>query len=109
MSGKETLLPKRRQRSLRETADVAAGVERQVKSLGRRVAKEDPESLGYLFTLNEALADAVRIAIEGQRRSGHTDGEIGEQLGTSRQAVEQRWPRERGDAAGATEPGGTGG
>jgi hypothetical protein len=94
LSGKETLPLGRRQRPLRETADVAAGVERLVKSLGRRVAQEDPESLAHLFTLNEALGDAVRLAIEGQRRSGHTDKELGQQLGVSRQAVEQRWPRE---------------
>jgi hypothetical protein len=33
------------------------------------------------------------VVIAGIRRSGFTDRQIGAVLGTTRQAVEQRWPR----------------
>jgi hypothetical protein len=43
--------------------------------------------------LEEAAKIAWEVAVQGIRRSGFTDREIGEALGTTRQAVEQRWPR----------------
>lgn len=86
----------------RETDEVAAGVCRQVASLGRRVGSEDPASLVYLAAVEEAARLARAGAVEALRETGYTDVQIGEVLGISRQAVQQAWPRtERFVGAGA--------
>ncbi len=71
---------------------MADAVCRLIRSLGKRVATEDPNGLKALLDLDRELAAAWQVAIDGLRRSAFTDGAIGEVLGTSRQAVEQRWP-----------------
>jgi hypothetical protein len=95
MSGKAALPARRpRQRpAYRETPDVVDAVERLIVAIGRRVATEDPEDLLHLRRLEEAVARAWRIAVDGQRRT-FSDREIGEALEVSRPAVTQRWPRE---------------
>jgi DNA-binding NarL/FixJ family response regulator len=70
-----------------------------IKSIGARAAVEDPDTLDFLLGLEKELREAWRVAITGLRASGFTDRQIGEQLGTSRQAVEQRWPHARETAA----------
>jgi hypothetical protein len=64
-----------------------------VMALGRRVGEEDPGDLRYLDSLDSALAAARALAVDGLRRGGATDVQIGEALGMTRQAVQQRWPR----------------
>jgi hypothetical protein len=61
--------------------------------MGKRIASEDPESLLLLRDLEDDVRQSWRVAIEGMRHSGFTDREIGEVLGTTRQAIEQKWPR----------------
>jgi hypothetical protein len=90
--GKAALPPERRQ--YRETPDVTAAVRRLVRALGKRIATEDPEALELLLDLEADLREAWRTAITGLRGSGFLDREIGDVLACSRQAVEQRWPRE---------------
>ena len=87
------LSPKRRERAYRETSDVVAGVRRQILAIGRRVAEEDPEDLGSLIVLQQALNEVWAEAIAGLRASGHTDTIIGQALGTTKQNVQKRWPR----------------
>jgi hypothetical protein len=77
----------------RETPDVTAATVRLIRSVGKRVAWEDPEDLAYLLKLDAALKEAWRTAVDGLRTHGATDRQIGQALGTTRQAVEQRWPR----------------
>ena len=84
-------LPLRRR--YRETPEVVAAIRRLVRAMGKRIAEEDPESLLLLRELDQEVRRAWQVAIEGIRCSGATDREIGEVLGTTRQAVEQRWPR----------------
>jgi hypothetical protein len=84
-----------RRRPYRDTDDVADGVCRLIRAVGRRIANEDPDDLRSLILLDAALRQAWADAIEGLRRSEFTDREIGRVLGTTRQAVEQRWPRRR--------------
>jgi hypothetical protein len=72
---------------------LAAAVGRQVDALAERTRTEDPDALLLLLALDEKLADAFRVTVAGLRASGFLDREIGEQLGVSRQAVEQKWPR----------------
>lgn len=97
LRGKETL-PARKRPVYRETPDVVAGACRFIQAIGRRIACEDPDDLAYLVTLDQELRQAWAAAVAGIRQSGFTDREIGQVLGTSRQAVEQRWPRYRSEA-----------
>jgi hypothetical protein len=90
--GKVTLSPRRRQR-YRETPEVVVATRRLIRAIGKRIATEDPPDLLLLAELEQEVRHAWQIAVEGIRGSGFTDREIGEVLGTTRQAVEQRWPR----------------
>lgn len=78
---------------MRDTSDVAGGARRMIRALGERVAEEDPADLRLLLRLRVELDRAMAVAVDGLRAGGHTDGDIGEVLGMSRQAVQQRWPR----------------
>ena len=77
----------------RETSEVVAAVCRLIRSVGHRVAQEDETSLVELQKLEEELRTAWCVAIAGLRAAQVTDGQIGQVLGVTRQAVEQRWPR----------------
>jgi hypothetical protein len=90
--GKLTLPARRR---YRETPEVVAATRRLVRVVGERIATEDPADLRLLFDLERDLRHAWSTAVSGIRSAGFTDREIGEVLGTTRQAVEQRWPREK--------------
>lgn len=76
----------------RETSTVVDAVCRLIRAVGRRVADEDTDGLLLLKALDDALKDAWKTAIEGQRRT-YTDGEIGRAIGRTKQAVALRWPR----------------
>lgn len=80
-------------RPYRDTADVAEAVERLIRTVGKRCATEDADALKNLVALEASLAEAWAIAIAGIRESGATDAQIGRELGVTRQAVQQRWPR----------------
>lgn len=86
-------LSHKRRRPVRETHDVAAGAARQIRAIGKRVADEDPADLALLLELDEQLRLAWEDAIVGLRQTGYSDSEIGGVLGTTKQAVQQRWPR----------------
>lgn len=78
---------------------MTAGVTRMVRSLGRRCAEDDPPSFRLLMEIQDELAEAMKRAVEGWRAGGFSDGEIGEALGVTKQAVQQRWPRSGDDDA----------
>lgn len=82
-------------RGYRETPDIASGVARMIRSIGSRCAGDDPDTLVLLRELDGALEEAWAVAIAGMRDSGHSDRVIAGELGVTRQAVEQRWPRRR--------------
>jgi hypothetical protein len=82
----------RRRPEYRETPDVVAAVERLILAVGKRVATEDPEDLIHIRQLEQAVARAWRIAVDGQRHT-FSDREIADALSVSRPAVTQRWPR----------------
>ena len=84
-------------RAPRSDEDVVAGVVRLVRAVGKRAAENDPDSGVWLRMLQEELADAFGRAVAAWRRSGFSDADIGRELGVSKQAVQQRWPR-GGDA-----------
>jgi hypothetical protein len=80
-------------RRYRETPDVVAATRRLLRVVGKRIATEDPNDLRLLLQLDQELEQAWAIAVAGVRGSGFTDRQIGEVLGTTKQAVAQRWPR----------------
>jgi hypothetical protein len=93
--GKATLPARRR---YRETPEVVAATRRLIRVVGQQIATEDPDDLLLLRDLEQELGQAWATAVTGIRDSGFTDREIGLALGTTRQAVEQRWPRGRHEA-----------
>lgn len=78
----------------RSDEEIADAVRRMVRALGRRVAESDPEAIVLLESIGHEVATQTRVAVAGWRESGFTDGMIGGVLGVTKQAVQQRWPRE---------------
>lgn len=78
----------------RADAEMAAGLIRLVRALGRRLAEDDPPNgVPLLRALDRELDVAWERAVAGWRASGFTDREIGEALGVTKQAVVQRFRR----------------
>ncbi len=76
----------------RSPEDIAAGVARMIRSLGRKIEGGDPTELTLLIDLKAELDSCLTAAVYTQRDHGHTDGDIGAALGVTRQAVTKRWP-----------------
>ena len=74
---------------------------RIVSSLGRQAQAGDPEDLKMFIALAGHINLELSKAVQALRSHGYTDVEIGEQLGMTRQAVQQRWPRPAGSPVGA--------
>ena len=58
---------------------------------GDRVAVGDVEALRDLVALSANLDDAIGEAVVGLRAFGYSWAEIGQRLGISKQAAQQRW------------------
>jgi hypothetical protein len=84
---------RRRRRVEREAAEVGEAVRRMVAALARRAAEGDVLALAELLDVADAVREAGQTGVEGLRRTGFSDAEIGRELGVTRQAVRQRWPR----------------
>jgi hypothetical protein len=90
-----------------ETPEITAWVAAAIKKMGI-LAAADLGALYELAALTGNIHQALEFAVEGCRRAGYSDTEIGEALDISRQAVGQRFGRKREVYAG-TAGGGTGG
>jgi hypothetical protein len=89
------LLRRKPRRRLREAPDVAATVNRLLTALGRR-AGDDPEVLPVLRELATTLDDVTGQAVrQCHDAGGYSWGELAQRLGTSRQAVQQRYGSRR--------------
>lgn len=65
---------------------------RIVRAYGRRVAASgDVDALTLLCTLSTDLDNAITTAVRGLRDFGYSWAEIGNRLGITRQAAQQRW------------------
>lgn len=64
-----------------------------IRALGRRFASADPDTARYLSLIRSELDEAHAQAVAGWRRFGFSDSQIGRELGITKQAVQQRWPR----------------
>lgn len=73
-----------------ENTDYFAMVRRMVRAAGRR-AGDDVDALPELVELHRALEEATLNAVEALREDGYSWAEIGERLGCTRQAAQQRY------------------
>ncbi|MGL5910294.1 MAG: hypothetical protein ACRCZP_09855 [Phycicoccus sp.] len=82
---------RRRERRVVENQDFASFVQRIIRAHGRRVATGDVEALPHLVDLSTWIDAATTEAVTGLRDAGYSWAEIGQRLGISRQAAQQRW------------------
>jgi hypothetical protein len=97
MSGrtvKPALTPNRR-RDVVENDAYADFAKRIVRAYSRRVAAGDIEAIHDLANLSTHVDEAIADAIGGLRTFGYSWAEIGNRLGISRQAAQQRWGGEQ--------------
>ncbi|MET8263092.1 hypothetical protein ABZU92_03760 [Micromonospora arida] len=84
-------LPRQRRRDVVENDQFAGFAKRIIRAHGRRVATGDVEALRDLIALSSVIDDAIGEAVIGLRTFGYSWAEIGQRLGISRQAAQQRW------------------
>ncbi|MEU8316633.1 hypothetical protein [Micromonospora sp. NPDC049033] len=84
-------IPSPRRRDVVENDAFAAFARRIIRAHGRRVADGDVEALRDLVALSSVIDDAITDAVIGLRAFGYSWAEIGQRLGISRQAAQQRW------------------
>jgi hypothetical protein len=87
-----------------ENSDYAAGVVRQIRRMGDR-ASGDLDALAWLAMMAVQARQALALAVDGCRARGYSDGEIGQALGITRQAVGQRFGRKHDVHTGPAETG----
>lgn len=80
---------------MKSDEEMAEAVVRMIRALGRRCAGVDPDSAVFLRMAREQLEASEAEAVAGWRSLGFSDSQIGRELGTTKQAVAKRWPRER--------------
>lgn len=76
----------------RTLQDRMAGVRRFMRALGNTPEEWEPGDLAAFRQLHVEWLHVQDRAVAGLRGSGHTDAEIADALGTTRQAVSKRWP-----------------
>ncbi len=84
-------VPRQQRRDVVENDEFAAFARRIIRAHGRRVATGDVEALRDLVALSANLDDAIGEAVIGLRAFGYSWAEIGQRLGITRQAAQQRW------------------
>ncbi|WP_120321508.1 hypothetical protein [Catellatospora citrea] len=80
-----------RTRGAVENKEFAAFTRRIIRAHARRVAAGDVEALSDLTALSAAVDQAITDAVIGLRAFGYSWTEIGDRLGISKQAAQQRW------------------
>ncbi len=84
-------IPAQKRREVVENTEFAAFARRIIRAHGRRVATGDVEALRDLVALSTVIDEAITDAVVGLRSFGYSWAEIGQRLGISRQAAQQRW------------------
>lgn len=83
-----------KRREATETQDYIAMLSRMVRGLGRRVATGDPADLAAAVELHAQLDAVIRDAVQVMREdSGFSWQQLADELGTSKQAVQQKYGR----------------
>lgn len=76
---------------LKETEEVVSGIRRQIRSLERRAAEEDPWTVDEMLRLRDEL-DAAAVRTVGRlRQTGYTWHDIGFAIGVSPQTAFKRF------------------
>lgn len=81
----------RRRARWRDNAEFGQMVARMLAAYGRRVGGADMEDLAQLVELRAELDQIIGGAIAGVRAAGYSWADVGEVLGVTRQAAQQRW------------------
>jgi hypothetical protein len=76
-----------------EDADYGKAVVRMIGGMGRR-ASADLDALRSLVDAVDNARQILALAVDGARARGYSDGDIGQALGITRQAVWKRFPRQ---------------
>lgn len=76
---------------------MAAFLRRMARAMARRAADGDLEALSAMRDARAALDAAMAEAARGARAFGYSWGEIGRELGITRQAAQQRFGQESTD------------
>ena len=84
------LTPKRA-RPVVENDDYGAFTRRILRAYARRIATGDIDALVLMTSLSADIDTAIRQAVTGLRAFGYSWAEIGNRLGVTRQAAQQRW------------------
>jgi hypothetical protein len=97
VSDKRALSAKRAQRPREPRSDeeLVDAVLRMLRAIGRRASTADPDGARLLRLVDEELAEAWSVAVAGWRDVGFSDTQIGREMGVTKQAVQQRFPRDR--------------
>jgi hypothetical protein len=82
---------KPRRRDVVENDEYAAFIRRIIRAFAKRVATGDVEALRDMVGLSGLLDEAITEAVIGLRKHGYSWAEIGDRLGITRQAAQQRW------------------
>jgi len=79
----------------RETPEYVSMLRRMVRGLGRRLADHaNPSDLADLVELQRELDECVRTSVRVMREQhGYTWQQLADELGVSKQAVQQRYGR----------------
>jgi len=92
-----TNLTVKRPKRVRETNDYAAFVRRTIRAYSRRVAQGDvdalPEMLAIMAEFDQAIRESVKALHDGKETKPYSWAEIGQRVGLTRQACQQRWGR----------------
>ena len=74
-----------------ENDEYAAFARRVLRGWARRVAAGDIDAIADMAAAIGELEDALRVGVAGLRRKGYSWADIGDRLGVTRQAAQQRW------------------
>lgn len=77
-----------------ENADYFQMVGRMVRGMGKRGANGDYTDLTEMAKVQQMMTEAMQTAVDGMReQQGYSWAEVGEGLGITRQAAQQRFGR----------------
>lgn len=75
----------------RDPLEMVEFARRAIRAAGRHVAGADEFELAEFVALREELEAVIATAVDGQRAVGRSWAYIGDALGISRQAAQQRY------------------
>ncbi len=87
---KRPLTGRRRGRVV-ENDEYAAFLARALRAYAARVGKGDIDAIAGMAAIAAEADTAMRTAVAGLRTAGYSWADIGDRLGITRQAAQQRW------------------